>query len=149
MQHNNFQRESISASDGPDERFSADHIENDSIADFRSFNASDTMGLPNGEAAANKAASPSRSVPFDNPKPMTTNPVLSSTRDDRTLLTVKELAQILQTSVTSVYRVVARREIGFHRLPRGLRFSKEDLEAYLKDRRTERVIRHAYASEKS
>jgi excisionase family DNA binding protein len=47
------------------------------------------------------------------------------------LITVRELAETLRVSTTSVYRLVERRDIPFHRLPRGLRFRREDVDAYL------------------
>jgi excisionase family DNA binding protein len=48
------------------------------------------------------------------------------------LLTVKEMAALLRTSPATVYRIVERRSIPFLRLPRGIRFSRKDVEAYLK-----------------
>lgn len=48
------------------------------------------------------------------------------------LLTVKEMAQLLRTSQATAYRIVERRSIPFLRLPRGIRFSKGDVERYLK-----------------
>ena len=55
----------------------------------------------------------------------------------RDLITVKELASILRVSETSVYRLVERRAIPFHRLPRGLRFRREDVDGYLNKCRVE------------
>ena len=51
------------------------------------------------------------------------------------LLTIEEMADILRLSKTSVYRLVQRRELPFCRVGRNLRFSREDLEAYLAARR--------------
>lgn len=53
------------------------------------------------------------------------------------LLTVKELSKILRVSETSIYRLVERRSIPFHRLPRGLRFKKQDVDEYLRKCRVE------------
>ena len=55
------------------------------------------------------------------------------------LLNVDELARLLRLSRTSVYRLVERRLIPFFRLPRGLRFSKTDVEAYLRKTRVNSV----------
>jgi excisionase family DNA binding protein len=51
------------------------------------------------------------------------------------LLTLEEVAGFLRVSKTSVYRLVERRELPFCRVGRTLRFSRTDLEAYLKARR--------------
>ena len=48
----------------------------------------------------------------------------------QTFLKVSELALLLRLSKVSVYRLVERRSIPFHRLPRGLRFSRDDVDAY-------------------
>ncbi|MBU0625816.1 helix-turn-helix domain-containing protein [Patescibacteria group bacterium] len=55
------------------------------------------------------------------------------------LLNVRELAALLKVSATSVYRLVERRDIPFVRLPRGLRFSEADVEAFLARHRVEAV----------
>jgi len=47
------------------------------------------------------------------------------------LLNVQELAELLRLSKTSVYRLVEHRLIPFHRLPRGLRFKRSDIDEYL------------------
>jgi excisionase family DNA binding protein len=57
--------------------------------------------------------------------------------DHYDLLTVKELADLLRVSETSIYRLVERRAIPFHRLPRGLRFRREDVAGYLDKCRVE------------
>ena len=51
------------------------------------------------------------------------------------LLTLQEVAAFLHLSKTSVYRLVERRELPFCRVGRNLRFTREDLEAYLEARR--------------
>lgn len=48
-----------------------------------------------------------------------------------------ELAELLRLSRASVYRLVEKRKISFHRLPRGLRFSRRDIDGYLKNCRVE------------
>ena len=53
------------------------------------------------------------------------------TTDSTVLLNVGELAELLRVSKTSIYRLVERRQIPFHRLPRGLRFNKRDIDAFL------------------
>jgi excisionase family DNA binding protein len=54
-------------------------------------------------------------------------------------LNVRELGELLRLSNTSIYRLVERREIAFIRLPRGLRFSRTDIEEYLARHRTEQM----------
>lgn len=54
------------------------------------------------------------------------------------LLTVKELASLPRIA-TSVYRLVEKRLLPFHRLPRGLRFNRKDVESYLNNCRVESV----------
>lgn len=54
------------------------------------------------------------------------------------LLTIDEVAAVLRVSKTSVYRLVDRRKLPFCRVGRGLRFRREDLEAYLQATRVER-----------
>ena len=61
------------------------------------------------------------------------------TTDSTVLLNVGELAALLRVSKTSIYRLVERRQIPFHRLPRGLRFSKIDVETYLQKTRVNSV----------
>ena len=51
------------------------------------------------------------------------------------LFTLDEVAAFLRVSKTSVYRLVERRELPFCRVGRTLRFSQEDLDAYLRARR--------------
>ena len=53
------------------------------------------------------------------------------------LLDVLELADFLRISRASVYRLVERRLIPFHRLPRGLRFRRDDIEGFLSRCRVE------------
>ena len=48
------------------------------------------------------------------------------------LMTVKALGTYLGISPSAVYRMVERRDIPFYRLRSGLRFSKSDVERYLK-----------------
>ncbi len=49
----------------------------------------------------------------------------------RDLLTPDEVAAILRISKISVYRMVDRREIRFHRVCGRLRFERSDVEQYL------------------
>lgn len=55
------------------------------------------------------------------------------------LLKVTELASILRVSPTSIYRLVEGRKLPFHRLPRGLRFRRKDVDEYLGKCRVETV----------
>lgn len=54
-------------------------------------------------------------------------------------LNVQELADLLRLSVSAIYRLVARRLIPYHHLPRGLRFHRKDVAAYLERCRVESV----------
>jgi excisionase family DNA binding protein len=53
------------------------------------------------------------------------------------LLNVRELSSLLRISNTGVYRLVESRKIPFYRLPRGLRFDRKDVEAFLSQLRVE------------
>lgn len=57
------------------------------------------------------------------------------------LLTVEEVGERLRLSRTSVYRLVERRQLPFYRLPGSLRFSAEDVDAFLTARRVETIER--------
>ncbi len=57
------------------------------------------------------------------------------------LLTLDEVAALLRVSKTSVYRLVERRELPFCRVGRSLRFTRQDLDAYLADRRVDSIVR--------
>lgn len=70
---------------------------------------------------------------IDNLTPMTVE--RRDTEHLPALLTIEEVARILRISKTSAYRLVERRELPFCRVGRSLRFSREDLEAYLGSRR--------------
>ena len=52
-------------------------------------------------------------------------------RTTRPLLTLDDVAAFLRVSKTSVYRLVERRQLPFCRVGRSLRFTQEDLDAYL------------------
>jgi excisionase family DNA binding protein len=57
--------------------------------------------------------------------------------DKESTLTVQELAALLRLSPTTIYRLAARREIPFYRLPNGLRFMKSEINEYLVRHRVE------------
>jgi excisionase family DNA binding protein len=57
------------------------------------------------------------------------------------LLTVHEVAQTLRVSKTSVYRLVERRLVPFYRLPGSLRFTEDDVQAFLRRSRVESMER--------
>lgn len=54
-------------------------------------------------------------------------------------MNVRELAQMLNVSVTSIRRLQQNRAIPFYRLPRGIRFAEADVIAYLNSVRVEAV----------
>ena len=56
-----------------------------------------------------------------------------------TLLTPREAADMLRLSKASIYRLVEKREIPFHRVSGSLRFSQKDLEEYVSRGRVEAV----------
>ncbi len=59
-------------------------------------------------------------------------PIVPPAEPARDLLTPDEVAAILRISKISVYRMVERREIRFHRVCGRLRFERSDIEQYLK-----------------
>lgn len=63
-------------------------------------------------------------------------------------LKVHELAELLKVSRASIYRLVESRAIPFHRLPRGLRFHKDDIEKYLARCRVE-TVQNEYERQKN
>jgi excisionase family DNA binding protein len=50
--------------------------------------------------------------------------------------TVKELAELLKVNPMTVYRLVKRKELGCHRIGRAIRFHRDEVERYLRDRRS-------------
>jgi len=52
-------------------------------------------------------------------------------------LTLHELAKELRISRNTVYRMVEKRELAFHKVRGALRFRREDVETYLKQTRVE------------
>jgi excisionase family DNA binding protein len=48
---------------------------------------------------------------------------------------------MLRISPASVYRLIEKRQVPFYRFPHKLRFSKRDVEAYLKEARTDAIAR--------
>ncbi len=55
------------------------------------------------------------------------------------LLVVPEVAKMLDVSTATLYRLVERRCIAHYRIPGGLRFRQEDIDAYLARRHVESV----------
>lgn len=68
----------------------------------------------------------------------------STTTPTTDLLTLEEVIQWLKTSKTTIYRLVQRRQIPFYRIARSLRFKKEDVEAFIQERRVETIDRTTY-----
>jgi len=52
-------------------------------------------------------------------------------------LTPKELGMALRLSLSSVYRLIERRQIPFHRLSGSIRFAREDVEVFIAEGRVE------------
>ena len=57
------------------------------------------------------------------------------------LLTPQEVAKALRISMPGVYRLVEKRMIPFHRVRRSLRFTEQDIVAFLASSRVESVRR--------
>ena len=55
------------------------------------------------------------------------------------LVTRDELARMLKISPAGVYRLVAQRQIPFHKVGRSIRFDKIDILTYLKQNRIEQL----------
>jgi len=69
----------------------------------------------------------------------TIHPTISSD-----LLTPKEVALSLRISMTTVYRLVQRRLLPFHRIARALRFRRADIEEYVERGRVETIDPSSY-----
>ena len=57
----------------------------------------------------------------------------------KAFFTPDELAEFLSVSKATVYRLVGRRKLPFHRIGGMLRFKEQDIEKYLEDERIEPV----------
>lgn len=69
---------------------------------------------------------------------MTFDPRAVDARPSTTeLLTIQELAQVLRISTTTAYRMVDQREIPFHKVRGSLRFTRDDVDGYLRGTRVE------------
>lgn len=55
-------------------------------------------------------------------------------------LTPRELAMLLRLSPTSIYRLIEKRQIPFHRLSGSIRFAREDVEAFIIHGRIESLV---------
>ena len=65
------------------------------------------------------------------------------------LLTPDELAQMLKISKSSVYRLIEKRVIRFHKVMGSIRFDKGDILSFLENNRVEVVGQHTYGSTKN
>lgn len=63
--------------------------------------------------------------------------VVDAGRNTNELMTIQELAGTLRISVTTAYRMVDAREIPFHKVRGSLRFTRNDVDAYLRGNRVE------------
>lgn len=57
----------------------------------------------------------------------------------KAFFTPDELAEFLAISKATVYRLVGKRQLPFHKIGGVLRFKKADIERYLEDGRTEPI----------
>lgn len=66
------------------------------------------------------------------------------------LLTIPEVAELLNTSETTVRRWIAQREIPFLKLGGSIRFDRKDITAYLDNARIEPIgLQNNYGSKKT
>lgn len=65
------------------------------------------------------------------------------------LLTPDELAQLLKISKSSVYRLIEKRVIRFHKVMGSIRFEKGDVLAFLENSRVEIIGQQKYGSTKN
>ena len=59
----------------------------------------------------------------------------------KAFFTPEELAEFLAISRATVYRLVGKRQLPFHKIGGVLRFKKADIEAYLETGRVEPIVR--------
>jgi excisionase family DNA binding protein len=59
----------------------------------------------------------------------------------KAFFTPDELAEFLAISKVTVYRLVGKRQLPFHKIGGVLRFKKEDIERYLESGRVEPIVR--------
>jgi excisionase family DNA binding protein len=65
----------------------------------------------------------------------------SADKKIKAFFTPDELAEFLAISKATVYRLVGKRQLPFHKIGNVLRFKKEDIEKYLEGGRTEPIVR--------
>lgn len=56
------------------------------------------------------------------------------------LITPEELASLLRMSKPSVYRLIEKRKIPFHKISGSLRFKLSDVEKYINDARIDSIV---------
>ena len=65
------------------------------------------------------------------------------------LLTISDVADLLNVSVSSVRRLQQARQLPFFKVGRNVRFSKRDVESYLDERHVETIDQRKYGSTKN
>ena len=65
------------------------------------------------------------------------------------LLTISDVADLLNVSVSSVRRLQQARQLQFFKVGRNVRFSKRDVESYLDERHVETIDQKKYGSTKN
>jgi len=55
---------------------------------------------------------------------------------EKEFYTVRELAELFCVKPLTIYRMVQRKELPFHKIGRSVRFRRDDIEEYLRTRRT-------------
>ena len=66
----------------------------------------------------------------------------------KTFFTPEELAVFLAISKATVYRLVGKRQLPFHKIGGVLRFKREDIEEYLESGRVEPIVRQIHGRKK-
>lgn len=92
------------------------------------------------KANPNARFSPRQPETGSRPLTIRTKDALSVKFTSEPLLTLREVAALLQVSRTSVYRLMAVRKIPFIKVGGAIRFSRGDVESYLSDGRITPII---------
>ena len=63
---------------------------------------------------------------------------------DKQLLNIKEVAEIFNISVATIYRLIDGRKIPFYKIGGSIRFSIDDINKYLEENRVEQMSKRKY-----
>jgi excisionase family DNA binding protein len=73
---------------------------------------------------------------------------LDATKQTKPFYTPDELADLLAVSKATVYRLVCKRQLPFHKIGGVLRFKREDIEEFLETQRIKPISFQKYECEK-